>query len=137
MLAPAAFNAPALSHAYLLSFTLLAACFLCVPPPLSSLIAVALSAFAYGVRAYFLSCKCVVEPINELAPIPRFAALAGLAIALALVALLVGLSTFAAYMYFLARAWTPSKGNPEEYLSFNSKMFAHKWSGRPIPVEVH
>ena len=108
----------------------------CVFSRVASLVAVVLSGLGYATYEHLFKCECFTTWINGLAPAWRITALAGVGLGLVVAALLATLATFAAYLYFLARAWSPKEGVPEKYLEFKSKLLGQKWRATPIPVEV-
>lgn len=103
---------------------------------LTSLIVIVWTGIGYALSEYLFKCEWYSTFMNGLSPWPRVAATVGVAIGLVVIALLSGLATFAANLYYLARAWSPKHGMPEKYLDFKSKLLGQKWASTPIPVEV-
>lgn len=66
----------------------------------------------------------------------QIVAYVALAIGVVVTVLFVGLASFAAYMYTLARLRTPATGEPSKFLTFHKPGLEAKWAGKPMPVEV-
>jgi len=84
----------------------------------------------------FLTKLDVLTTIKTLTGYQQAAAWAGLGLAGLVIVLFVGLATFAAYMYTLARLRVPATGEPSKFLTFNKPSLEKKWAGIPIPVET-
>jgi hypothetical protein len=99
-------------------------------------IAVVEAAAGYAVNEYVIRKFGVCEVIKSLPGYTSIAAWVGLSLVALVLVVILGLATFAAYMYTLARMRTPATGEPTKFLTFHKKSLEAKWAGKPIPVEV-
>jgi hypothetical protein len=101
-----------------------------------SLVALFFAVVGYALKSCVLDKYRVLASIAQMTLLPRVASYVGVGVALLLVAVLVGFATFALYMYFLARSWSPRVGFPENFITFKSAALEEEWKTQPIPVEV-